>query len=166
MGLDNACFRDVSVNFWFSNHQPPRSNETVALLLSFWSSTWVSPGSSCSSSLPPSSSSSIILPAGTMRVLGFILAERAERVLGFVLAERAERVLGFVERQNRCKAILCSELQSISAILSFCKVNVSGFGFKLYGRARRARWARRARVRVCRKQEAETRLDVAMILWS
>ena len=68
------------------------------------------------------------LPAGTMRVLGFVLAERAERVLGFVLAERAERVLGFVERQNRCKAILCSELQSISAILSFCKVNVSGFG--------------------------------------
>ena len=64
------------------------------------------------------------------------MAERAERVLGFVLAERAERVLGFVERQNRCKAILCSELQSISAILSFCKVNVSGFGFKLYGRAR------------------------------
>ena len=81
------------------------------------------------------------LPAGTMRVLGFVLAERAERMLGFVLAERAERVLGFVERQNRCKAILCSELQSISAIyiLSFCKVNVSGFGFKLYGRARRAR---------------------------
>ena len=67
------------------------------------------------------------LPAGTMRVLGF------------VLAEPAERVLGFVERQNRCKAILCSELQSISAILSFCKVNVSGFGFKLYGPARRAR---------------------------
>ena len=98
------------------------------------------------------------LPAGTMRVLGFVLAERAERVLGFVLAERAERVLGFVERQNRCKAILCSKLQSISAILSFCKVNVSGFGFKLYGRARRAR------VRVCRKQEAETSLDVAMIL--
>ena len=62
------------------------------------------------------------LPAGTMRVLGFVLAERAERVLGFVLAERAERVLGFVERQNRCKAILCSELQSISAILSFCRV--------------------------------------------
>ena len=29
-----------------------------------------------------------------MRVLGFVLAERAERVLGFVLAERAERVLG------------------------------------------------------------------------
>ena len=79
------------------------------------------------------------LPAGTMRVLGFVLAECAERVLGFVLAERAERVLGFVERQNRCKAILCSELQSISAILSFCKENVSGFGFKLYGRARRAR---------------------------
>ena len=79
------------------------------------------------------------LRAGTMRVLGFVLAERAERVLGFVLAERAERALGFVERQNRCKAILCSELQSISAILSFCKVNVSGFGFKLYGRARRAR---------------------------
>ena len=62
------------------------------------------------------------LPAGTMRVLGFVLAERAERVLGFVLAERAERALGFVERQNRCKAILCSELQSISAILSFCRV--------------------------------------------
>ena len=86
------------------------------------------------------------------------MAERAERVLGFVLAERAERVLGFVEKQNRCKAILCSDLQSISAILSFCSVNVSGFGFKLYGRARRAR------VRVCRKQEAETSLDVAMIL--
>ena len=30
--------------------------------------------------------------------------------------------MGFVERQNRCKAILCSELQSISAILSFCRV--------------------------------------------
>ena len=68
------------------------------------------------------------LPAGTMRVLGLVFAERAERVLGFVLAER-----------NRRTAILCSELQIISAILSFCKVNVSGFGFKLYGRARRAR---------------------------
>ena len=50
------------------------------------------------------------------------MAERAERVLGFVLAERTERVLGFLEKQNRCKAILCSELQSISAILSFCRV--------------------------------------------
>ena len=34
------------------------------------------------------------LPAGTMRVLGFVLAERAERVLGFILAERTERVFG------------------------------------------------------------------------
>ena len=51
------------------------------------------------------------LPAGTMRVLGFVLAERAERMLGFVLAERTERVLGFVEKQNRCKAILCSKRQ-------------------------------------------------------
>ena len=38
-----------------------------------------------------------------MRVLGFVLAERAERVLGFVLAERTERVLGFVERQTGVK---------------------------------------------------------------
>ena len=38
------------------------------------------------------------LPAGTMRVLGFVLAERTERMLGFVLAERTERVLGFVEK--------------------------------------------------------------------
>ena len=83
------------------------------------------------------------LPAGTMRVLGFVLAERAERVLGFILAELAQRLFGVCGKANRCKAILCSELQSISAILSFCKVNVSGFGFKLYGRARRAR------VRVC-----------------
>ena len=73
------------------------------------------------------------------RALGLVLAERAERVLGFVLAERAERVFGFVEKQNRRTAILCSELQIISAILSFYRVNVSGFGFKLYGRARRAR---------------------------
>ena len=73
------------------------------------------------------------------RALGFVLAERAERALGFVLAERAERVFGFVEKQNRRTAILCSELQIISAILSFYRVNVSGFGFKLYGRARRAR---------------------------
>ena len=73
------------------------------------------------------------------RALRFVLAERAESALGFVLAERAERVFGFVEKQNRRTAILCSELQSISAILSFCRVNVSGFGFKLYGRARRAR---------------------------
>ena len=51
-----------------------------------------------------------------MRVLGFVLAERTERMLGFVLAERTERVLGFVEKQNRCKAILCSELQSMQYI--------------------------------------------------
>ena len=29
-----------------------------------------------------------------MRVLGFVLAERAERVLGFILAELAERLFG------------------------------------------------------------------------
>ena len=34
------------------------------------------------------------LRAGTMRVLGFVLAERAERVLGFILAELAQRLFG------------------------------------------------------------------------
>jgi hypothetical protein len=29
-----------------------------------------------------------------MRVLGFVLAERAERVLGFILAELAQRLFG------------------------------------------------------------------------
>ena len=63
--------------------------------------------------------------------------------------ERAERVSGFVEKQNRCEVILCSEIESISAVYcpfakSMCKV----LGLKLYGRARRAR---RARFRVCRQ---------------
>ena len=51
------------------------------------------------------------LPAGTMRVLGLVLAERAERVLGFVLAERAERALGFVlaERAERALGFVLAE---------------------------------------------------------
>ena len=53
------------------------------------------------------------------RVLGCVLAERAERVLGFVSAERAERVLSFMEKQNRPRKEY--HVQSISAILSFCK---------------------------------------------
>lgn len=34
------------------------------------------------------------LPAGTMRVLGFVLAESSERVLGFILAELTQRLFG------------------------------------------------------------------------
>ena len=78
------------------------------------------------------------------RVLGCVLAERAERVFGLVSAERAERVLSYMENAKQAmEGISCTELQSISAILSCCKYFLRGF--KLYGRARRAR------VRVCGK---------------